>query len=491
MPTLPTIEKEVLFEQLGYEPHSDAQWSIHDSTARFQIPCCGRRFGKSQAAGHELTWRLFAPDTYIWIVGPTYALAEKEFRVVYNDIVRTLRIPKVKKSNNVKQGDMRIEMPWNTVLEVKSAEKQDGLLGEGLDFVCMSEAARHLLSTWEMYIEPALSDKQGSAIFPSTPRGTNWYKALYNRGNDPAFPDFDSWRFPTWTNERMYPGGFDMNCPNILPDQSAHMPLHDCNCNLELVRIFNTVSIHYWLQEYAAEFTSREGKIYKNWSEETNVIHYVYNPAWPNYWAIDFGYADPFCLYDIQVSPTQDVYVWREYQVRHKTTWEHASIIKNRDNPNGYNVQWAACDPRGADEIATLQLQFPGISFLADSVGWSLGVEAVDRWMKPTPAGRPKFFTTHDCPILNHQLSELQTPPIKEGHNARNSTRKQEGQKDFDDHGPDAVRYFFNEWQVLNAGTNLSDVYTNPDLHAADAKGLFINDGAPLVLAGSHIIPYS
>src|SRR5881394_3916500 len=152
----PEIDKVNLFREIGYNPH-EYQWEIHNSEARFNVPCCGRRFGKSQAAGHEITYRMFIPDAYIWIVGPTYKTGEKEFRVVYDDIVRKLQIKGIRKSYNVKQGDMRIEMPWNTILEVVSAEKQDSLLGEGLDYACMSEAARHLLSTWEQYIEPSLS----------------------------------------------------------------------------------------------------------------------------------------------------------------------------------------------------------------------------------------------------------------------------------------------------------------------------------------------
>ena len=133
----PGIKKELLFKKIGYVPHP-GQRMVHDSEAKYRVPCCGRRWGKSQVAGHELTASMFIPNTRWWIVGPTYALAEKEFRVVHDDIFRKLGaehhslISRCRKSYNVKQGDMRIEMPWNTILEAKSAEKKDGLVGEGL-----------------------------------------------------------------------------------------------------------------------------------------------------------------------------------------------------------------------------------------------------------------------------------------------------------------------------------------------------------------------
>lgn len=454
----PNIDKKLLFDKLGYRPHGPEQLSIHNSNARFIIPCCGRRFGKSQVAGHEITWRMFAPDTYIWIVGPTYKTGEKEFRVVYDDIVRKLRLKGVRKSNNVKQGDMRIEMPWNTVLEVVSAEKQDSLVGEGLDYACMSEAALHQMSTWQMYIQPALSDKLGGAIFPSTPRGNNWYKGLYQLGQDPTVDEYSSWRFPTWKNTLKYPGGFDMQCP-------ADHRTSACKCNRELLNIYRQVSEHYWLQEYGAEFTAREGKIYKSWDENIHVIDIEYNPINRNYLAFDFGYTDPFCAYDIMVDAMDNVYVWREYQVSFKTTWEHAHILKNREQPNGYHVNGYFADPKGPDEIHTLQLVL-NCHIQANSVGWSLGVEAIDRWMKIQPDGKPKFFVGRNCPELIRQIGELQTPPIKEGKNSK------EGQKDYDDHGPDTVRYFFNEWQVNGTVGNLEDVYGD-GYKGSEAEGFF------------------
>jgi hypothetical protein len=442
------IDKSKLFKMLDYTPHKYQQ-QIHSSQARYTIPCCGRRFGKSIAAGHEITARAMSPDRYIWIVGPTYRLGEKEFRVVHDDFVRKLKVPKLKSSYNVKQGDMRVVLPWNTVVEVVSAEKQDGLVGEGLDYACMSEAALHLMSTWQMYIQPALSDKRGAAIFPSTPRGNNWYKSMYLMGRDPSLKEFDSWRFPTWFNTVMFPGGYD---------------------DPELVRIRHQVSEHYWLQEYAAEFTAREGKIYKDWNDTIHVMSdYVYNPSWTNWLAIDFGFSAPFACYDIQVDENDNVYVWREYQVRHKTTWEHGHILLNRENPQSYRVHAIAADPRGADSIATLQLILR-VPIMANPVPWVTGIEAVSQWLKVDKSTKkPKLFVSKYCPELIRQIEELQTPKVREGQNER------EGQRDYDDHGPDALRYFFNEWAVLGNRFSLMDVYGGTGGYGSqDDSGIFV-----------------
>lgn len=442
MRAVAAIDKWTLFDKIGYVPHSDEQASIHHSDARFKIPCCGRRFGKSQSAGHEFSANMFIPDTMWWICGPTYKLGEKEFRVVWNDLRKVGLLDKCKKSYNVAQGQMRIQTPFNSVLEVVSAEKQDSLVGEGLDGVIMSEAAKHKASTWEMFIEPALSDRRGIAIFPSTPQGYNWYKGLYDLGQHPDFPEYQSWRFPTWTNKAMYPGGYD---------------------DPEMERIRRVASPQYWLQEYAAEFTSFEGQIYPDFDEMVHVRDITYNPQWKNYQAWDFGFKDPTVVLDIMVDQVQNVYVWREYQVSGLSTYEHGHTIRSRQNPEQYHVDARFGDPRGADQIATLTWILGHIE--AKDVPWAQGVEAIRSWIKPE-SGPPRLFIDRSCIHLIRQMKQLRGKEAREGHNER------PGQHDYDDHGPDALRYFFNHYFVLGFGISLGSVYY-PGYANTEAGGFF------------------
>jgi len=412
------IDKAKVFEEVGYEPHP-AQKLFHDSEARHRIACCGRRFGKSLMAGHEMTAALFVPNSVYWIVGPTYKLGEKEFRVVFDDFFRKLPFAqdkRFKKAYNLDQGNMRIETPWNSRLEVVSADKQDSLVGEGLDGVIMSEAALHKKDTWQMYIQPALLDKKGWAIFPSTPRGHNWYEDIYMMGLDPTMSNWDSWRFPTWANTAIFPEG--ENDP-------------------ELIAIKKDASEFHWLQEYCAEFTAIEGKIYSEFDRRVHVTDIAYNPMWANYQAWDHGFADPTVCLDIMVDNLDNVYVWREYQVRRKTTTEHALTLMTRENPYGYHVDGRFGGTADANEHATIgAVMGPVISRVTP---WIHGIEAVKRAMKIQNDGRPKFFVDRSCTELIRQLENLRTPDERLGRNAK------EGQHDYDDHGPDALRYFFNE----------------------------------------------
>lgn len=457
----PQISREALFEKLGYDYNSELQKEMHESECRFRVASCGRRFGKSTWAGHECTYRMFIPESIHWIVGPNYRLGEKEFRIVLKDFkdLGLLKGNACSVQNNINQGNMRIHFKkFDSVVEVVSAEKPDGLVGEGLDSVIMSEAAKHKMSTWQMYIEPALSDKRGCADFPSTPQGYNWFKGMYDLGQlgmegKEGFEEYASWSAPTWINKKMYPGGFE---------------------DPELVRIRMHASKQYWDQEYAALFTSFEGMIYDEFSRDVHVKKVQYNPFWRNYWALDFGFTDPFVCLDVMVDQTDRVYVWREYQVQGKSTSDHGLVLVNRANPEGFHVNAIFADPRGADQIATLAPLLGGIA--ADVVGWEAGVEAVRRMLKVREDGLPGLIIDPSCTNLIRQLSQLRKKTIREGHNER------PGQHDHDDHGPDALRYFANHYFVLGAGRSLADVYDTPnDSEAAGfftyTTGIVLDDG--------------
>jgi hypothetical protein len=370
-----------------------------------------------------------------WIIGPNYVQGEKEFRVVYQDLVNKLKLGgKIKKQYNVNQGQMRIEMPdgmGGHVLEVKSADRKDGLLGEGLKGAIMAEAARHDKDTWEMYIRPALSDERGWAIFTSTPKGHNWFQGLWLMGQIKSLhPDYDSWRFPSWSNTTVYPGGRD---------------------DPEIKLIEQTVSTQFFAQEIAAEFTSFVGRIYEDFVPKINVRRIDYVPSWRNYWVFDYGFADPFVCLDIMVDPEDNVYVWREYQVRYRSTWDHAHALQDRPNPEGFHVDAMFGDPRGADQAATIALVLGQV--FSEDVPREQGYEAVRRWLKLQPNGKPKLYVDESCTELIRQMEMLHLKEPKDGRNAP------EVQHDYDDHGPDALRYFFSHYFVLGAGARLSDLY--------------------------------
>lgn len=430
------LDVKTLYDRIEYHPHG-GQRKFHSSTARFKVMDCGRRWGKSTSGPHDEVPRMLIKTPVLgWIVAPTYDLGEKEFRVFWHILVDVLKVPidKSKTFNSLRTKDFRITTGWGSSVEVRSAEHPESLVGEGLDFVIMAEAAKLKLSHWEKFIRPALADKRGSAVFVSTPEGFNWFYDLYQRGqaSDPQFKDWWSYKSPTWENDIVFPGG--RQDPEILAVESSSSP-------------------EVFAQEYGAEFTSFAGRIYSEFDEGYHIVHdYKFNPEWSNYLAFDWGFRNPFVCLNIQVAPNDDIYIWDEYYERNMTTTEHArrlkSIIHWRCDAGYY-------DPASPEDANQLLQVFRDTSDYnnvhvndftmqpADNT-WKSGVERVKEFLKLRDQGngvmRPGLFVAEEC----HQtIREFNTYRVKEQTEKMTETRdpKEEPRKK-DDHAMDAMRYF-------------------------------------------------
>jgi hypothetical protein len=474
-----TIDKQAYFRKIGYQPHSDKQAIFHASQARFKIPCCGRRFGKSMMSGTDTEPRLLYPNRRVWIIGPTYDLGEKEFRVIWDHMIIKLGLGsdrRVKRAYNKKAGVMYIEFPWRTRLEVRSADHPENLVGESLHHVIMSEAAKHKQDTFERYVRAALADFRGSADFPSTPEGQNWYHQLWQTGQDPGNPEYESWRFPSWDNPVVYPGGRD---------------------DPEIKMIERTTTHEWFEQEIAADFTAFVGKIYGAFQESIHVRSHTFNPAWQNYIAFDWGYTNPMAAVEFQVSPQDTVHVWRVWYKSYMRVEEFLAMMQQTPNPEGYHVDLCfgdAADP-GATKTVTEKFH-PCISDPRAKSGtrsedkdvkgqqkavsgWREGVDLVNSFLKirepsdtldltdmvsaldltfAESVREPSLFIDHSCKDLIREFNNYRAPD-----NAHGTRNTREAAQPFADHALDALRYGLMHVFKLGVRSHLSDVYTVHD----------------------------
>src|ERR1700744_4831535 len=429
---------EAFWQKVGYNPHPQ-QRLYHESTARFRVPCCGRRFGKSTMAGRDVSPRhLLKPNKMVWIVGPTYDLAEKEFRVVWNDLIVGQGLGKdkrVKRAYSKRAGDMFIQFPWNTRVECRSAEHPEYLVGEALDHVIMSEAAKHKKETWERYVRPALADRRGSADFPTTPEGFNWFHDIWQLGRRDKFKGiYESWRFPSWANTAVYPNGRDDD---------------------EIILLEDTSEPEWFMQEIGADFASFVGKIFPEWDETRHVLteEYKFVPGWPNYIAFDWGFTNPLAAVEFQVSPQDEIFVWREHYKKYKTIPDHIAMMQEREQPQGYHINLTFGDP--ADPEASLQVtrEFGkhGIAVqnfapkeLKNDYTWRDGIDLMSSFMRPVqihedkwgaPIEAPRYRVTWDCKNHIRELNKYRSKEPVKGQNVPELGNKVE------DHTLDAMRY--------------------------------------------------
>jgi hypothetical protein len=457
------VKKSALFKVIGYKPHPK-QVLFHRDHSRYRVPVCGRRFGKSIMTARDREVELFVPGKWIWIVGPTYDLAEKEFRIIWDDLIVKQKLgldKRVKKSYNKRSGDMFITMPWGTTIEARSAEHPERLVGEGLDGVIMSEAAKHKQDTWLRYIMPALADKRGWADFPTTPEGYNWLYDLWRLGQDPNNSLWSSWRFPSWENPAVFPGGFE---------------------DLEIQNLKNQMTPEGFDQEIAALFSSFVGKIFPEWDEDTHVTSVPFRPELPNYISFDWGYTNPLAAIEFQVDAWDRIRIWRLHYKAFTRLEDHLTIMAKRPQPDGYHINLAFGDAADPEAAATVSRYLaPCIASPDAKTNWREGIDLIRGFLKlrevgvrdefETPAYEPSLVVDRSCAFF---ISEMNSYKAKESPTGANVPEM--GQK-IQDHAIDALRYGLVHLYKLGVQHHLSEIYSPNDLQTTGGDPMFTWQG--------------
>jgi len=159
------------------------QRAIFDDPHRFKAVSAGRRFGKTKL-GALMCFAVAAQRGRAWWVAPTFGIAQIGWRMMRQ---LAAQVPGV----TIRESERMITLPTGGTVQIKSADNPDSLRGEGLDFVVLDECAFLKPETWTEVLRPALADKQGGALFISTPKGRNWFWNIHQRANyDAAWKSF-------------------------------------------------------------------------------------------------------------------------------------------------------------------------------------------------------------------------------------------------------------------------------------------------------------
>lgn len=445
------FDKRRYFDATGYVPHP-GQRLVHFDNTRHRVLSNGRRWGKSMFGGKELEGMAFLrnyrgePMTG-WIIGPEYPDAEKEFRIIYNSF-KKLGIDTISSKflSNVENGNMHIKTNWGFDLQCRSARHPESLVGEGLDFVLLAEAGRHRRKTFTEYVRPALSDKRGISIMSGVPEDASEQSLLYwgwQRGQDETQTQWQSWQLPSWTNTAVFPGG--RNDPEIL---EAEDDLTEDEFN----------------RQYGGQFILKRGRVMKEWDDDLHIGELNYNPDFPLYAAVDFGYRNWWVWLWIQVDlVSRDVYVIREHRWKQRDTEEIAREMK--DHPLMSNLREIYVDPSSPDDASILR-RHTGIPTKNNTGGEiKLRLQLIRSALKRyTPAHLPDGHPEkHPGLIVDKSCTQL-IWEMREGYRWPESSNElrndSEIPMDVDNHGPEALGRFFKGYmeQYSNSGHRVSRI---------------------------------
>jgi hypothetical protein len=423
------------------------QGQVHFEDWRYSVLDWGRRTGKTICAAAEAVAELGLEDRRIWIVAPNYELTQRVFDYIYRWVVVEGLFGKdaVVKASNTR--DRRyIEMAWGSFIQGKSAEAPDSLVGEQLDLIVFDECARVPEMIWLECLEPTTIDRQGRAMFISTPRGKNWFYEYFLRGfdNDTIAKGWIASNFKTYENpftDRAWLESKRSETPDIV-----------------------------WRREYEGSFEDFGGLIYPEFrAKDIEDGGHLFDPRrvhlppeLTTYRGIDIGFRLPTaCLWG-KVDDTNTVWIYREYEEANTIHEDHAQSIKAASAESVYQTYISPDAARRfgnqstADERAGSPLQVyrdNGIFARKAMDDVMPGIGIVARYLRASLEDNPehpRLFISQDCPKLIKALETYQFVDV----NSRNDLDQPDKPRKKDDHLPDALRYmltarprFLREWR--------------------------------------------
>ena len=170
------------------QPHINQQ-AILDSSSRFRVVMCGRRFGKSELSQIEIITSALHGNNVAYIT-PTYALA----KTFFDQLSKAVPFA----SN---RSDLAIQFPNGGKVQFFTGERLDNMRGRKFHLVVIDEASfiPDLENGWLNSIRPTLTDYKGRALFLSTPKGKNYFYSMYIKGQANE-TDWQSFQFSTYDN---------------------------------------------------------------------------------------------------------------------------------------------------------------------------------------------------------------------------------------------------------------------------------------------------
>ena len=285
------------------------QREVTSSGARFRVVIAGRRWGKTHLAIRELAKACREPMKRAFYVAPTYRQAKQ---IVWDTL--KWRLQDLGWARKINESDLTITLVNGSSISLRGADNPDSLRGVGLDFVVMDEFAMIDEKAWSEVLRPTLSDKQGSAMFISTPMGQgNWAYDLYQRGQAQEEHNWESFQYTTLS------GG------NVPED--------------EIAQAMQDLDERTFRQEYLATFETAGNRIYYSFDRGTHVRANSHDTE-VLYTGWDFN-IDPMSVI-VAVRQKDHLHVIDEIRMFSSNTQEAVEEIKGRYPKSRI---WAFPDP--------------------------------------------------------------------------------------------------------------------------------------------------
>lgn len=250
---------------------------FHNREQRWSVVVTHRRAGKTVALANDLVVGALECPLYrpqLAYVGPTFTQAKRIAWQYLKDYSEPYWV------KDPSESELKVTLKAQNgqgTIYCLGADKPDALRGMYLDAAAMDEYALFRPSVWTQIIRPALSDRNGWAVFTSTPRGRNLFHKVYREA-------------------QLHPDQY--NLVMLSAARSGIIPA------MELEDLRKHMDPEEFAQEYLCSFDSAlKGAIYANevnqmfsdgraWNQEGPIDQALYDPTLPTHFVFDLGFTD-------------------------------------------------------------------------------------------------------------------------------------------------------------------------------------------------------
>ena len=310
--------------------------------------------------------------------------------------------------------------PNHSEIVVGGLDKSSKIMSTEYDIIFVQEAIELVEDEWEMMttrlrnnrlpVQQIIADTN-----PSYPR--HWLKQRADKGQTLMLESRHEdnpvlWRDGEWTAEgKVY-----------------------------IARLDALTGARYWRLR-RGRWVQAEGVVYEDYDPNIHLIPRFEIPAnWRRFRVIAFGFVNPFTCSWLAVDPDDNLYLYREIYMTHRTVQTHAPKILELSE--GETIEATVCD-HDAEDRATLEEN--GIPTIAANKAVSVGIQKVQERLKKQENGKPRLFILRDSLVETDQaLLDAKKPVCTEqefdSYIWADKANKEEPVKE-NDHGVDSVRY--------------------------------------------------
>ena len=399
--------------EMPYQPRK-AFMPFHNRTKRWACIVAHRRAGKTVAAVNDIIRAAITYQGPNGLFGYVAPYMNQARRIAW-DYFKYYAQPVAKEAN---ESQMTLTLVNGVKISLFGADNADAMRGLGFSGIYLDEYGDFKPSVFGNVIRPALSDKQGWAVFAGTPKGKNQFWEVFDTAT----------RIPSeWFLLRL-----PASSSGLLPAS-------------ELAAAKAQLSEDQYLQEYECSFEAAilgafYGTEMRQAQDQGRIGSIPYDPALPVYTAWDLGYRDDTAIWFYQVL-RGEVRVIDFYAVSGADIHYIADVVRKK--PYEYARHYLPHDARAkslqtgrsvVEQLASY-LDVKKLAVVPD-IGLQSGIQAV-RMMLPRV-----YFDSEKCHDGIEALRQYQREYDEDKKAFRQSPRH-----DWTSHPSDAFRMLAVSWQ--------------------------------------------